>query len=37
MNLKLAAQVLSSTVSKTLTPYGPPEDAGYCNVLLVNG
>ena len=25
MNVKLAAQVLSSTVSKTLTSYGPPE------------
>ena len=25
MNVKLAAQVLSSTVSKTLASYGPPE------------
>ena len=38
MNVKLAAQVLSSTVSKTLTSYGPPEAAGtatFC--LLMNG
>ena len=27
MNVKLAAQVLSSTVSKTLTSYGPPKAA----------
>ena len=35
MNVKLAAQVLSSTVSKTLTSYGPLEAAGTA-VLLVN-
>ena len=38
MNVKLAAQVLSSTVSKTLTSYGPPEAAGtvkFC--LLMDG
>ena len=38
MNVKLAAQVLSSTVSKTLMSYGPPEPAGtakFC--LLMNG
>ena len=27
MDVKLAVQVLSSTVSKTLTSYGPPEAA----------
>ena len=35
MNVKLAAQVLSSTVTKTLTSYGPPETAGNANIFLV--
>ena len=38
MNVKLAAQVLSSTVSKILTSYGPLEAAGtakFC--LLIDG
>ena len=34
MNVKLAAQVLSSTVSKTLT-YGPPEAAGTATFCLL--
>ena len=35
MNVKLAAQVLSSTVSKTLTAYGPPEAAGTAKFCLL--
>ena len=35
MNVKLAAQVLSSTVSKTLTSYGPPEAAGTAKFCLL--
>ena len=35
MNAKLAAQVLSSTVSKTLTLYGPPEAAGTAEFYLL--
>ena len=35
MNVKLAAQVLSSTVSKTLTSYGPPEAAGTATFCLL--
>ena len=36
MNAKLAAQVLSSTVSKVLLKYGPPEAAGtakFCSLM----
>ena len=36
MNVKLAAQVLSSTVSKVLLKYGPPEAAGtakFCSLM----
>ena len=35
MNVKLAAQVLSSTVSKTLTSYEPPEAAGTAKFCLL--
>ena len=35
MNVKLTAQVLSSTVSKTLTSYGPPEAAGTAKFCLL--
>ena len=35
MNVKLAAQVLSSTVSKTLTSCGPPETAGTAKFWLL--
>ena len=35
MNVKLAPQVLSSTVTKTLTLYGPPEAAGTANFCLL--
>ena len=35
MNVKLAAQVLSSTVSKTLTLYGPPEAACTAKFFLL--
>ena len=35
MNVKLAAQVLSSTVSTTLTSYGPPEAAGTAKLCLL--
>ena len=35
MNVKLAAQVLSSTVSKTLTSYGPPETVGTAKLCLL--
>ena len=34
MNAKLAAQVLSSTVGKTLTSYGPPEATGIAKSCL---
>ena len=37
MNVKLAAQVLSSTVSKVLLKYGPPEAAGtakFCSLII---
>ena len=36
MNVKLAAQELSSTVSKVLLKYGPPEAAGtakFCSLM----
>ena len=35
MNVKLAAQVLSSAVSKTLTSYEPPEAAGTAKFCLL--
>ena len=35
MNVKLAAQVLSSTVSKTLTLYGLLEAAGFAKFCLL--
>ena len=35
MNVKLAAQILSSTVSKTLTSYGLPEAAGTAKFCLL--
>ena len=35
MNVKLAGQVLSSTVSKTLTSYGPPETVGTAKLCLL--
>ena len=35
MNVTLAAQLLSSTFSKTLTSYGPPESAGTANFCLL--
>ena len=37
MNVKLAAQVLSSTVSKTLTSYGPPEASSNAKFCLLMG
>ena len=36
MNVRLAAQVLSSTVSKVLLAYGPPEaaeTAHFCSLM----
>ena len=35
MNVKLAVHVLSSTVSKTLTSYGPPKAAGTATFCLL--
>ena len=35
MNVRLAAQVLSSTVSKTLSAYGPPDAAGTSKFCLM--
>ena len=38
MNVKLAAQVLSSTVSKALLKYGPPEavrTAKFCSLMNI--
>ena len=37
MNIRLGAQVLSSTVSKILSKYGPPEASGTArNCMLVD-
>ena len=35
MNVKLAAQVLSATASKTLASFRPPEAAGTAKICLL--
>ena len=35
MNVKLAAQVLSSTVSRIMSQYGPSEDSGTARLCIV--